>query len=223
MARNPDHYSMISSLQPSMMCSLCEVIGRGVHFNAYAAVGGQEIKYGLISTSALLCDLWTWENMFIAGRLHKPVLVLAEDAIINDAVRANLDFALAAALLLLPEQFSSQALMESICGLSYTGDIRMTWGEDRQKVQRIVRGSWPDLIKTFLPRLKDTVGCAAELSLKHTSDTLCNLEWDAVMEQKVGLPQTELLLSFLPQGLQNSLNKTPNRHYWADAVQLHVL
>ncbi len=141
----------------------------------------QEIKYGLISTSALLCDLWTWENMFIAGRLHKPVLVLAEDAIINDAVRANLDFALAAALLLLPEQFSSQvcafrqrmrsvsqictlsnhdtilkpqALMESICGLSYTGDIRMTWGEDRQKVQRIVRGSWPDLIKTFLPRLK---------------------------------------------------------------------
>ncbi len=23
------------------MCSLCEVIGRGVHFNAYATVGGQ--------------------------------------------------------------------------------------------------------------------------------------------------------------------------------------
>lgn len=47
-----------------------------------------------------------------------------------------------------------QALMESICGLSYTGDIRMTWGEDRQKVQRIVRGSWPVLTKTFLPQLK---------------------------------------------------------------------
>ncbi len=141
----------------------------------------QEIKYGVISTSALLRDLWTWENLFIAGRLHKPVLILTEDAVITDAVRANLDSALAAALLLLPERFSSQvcafrermcsvsqictlsisdiilkvqALMESVCGLSYTGDIRMAWGEDQQKVRRIVRGSWPDLIMSFLPRLK---------------------------------------------------------------------
>ena len=44
--------------------------------------------------------------------------------------------------------------MESVCGLSYTGDIRMTWGEDRRKVQRIVQGSWPVLMTAFLPSLK---------------------------------------------------------------------
>ena len=43
-----------------------------------------------------------------------------------------------------------QALMEAICGLSYTGDIRMRWGEDRQKVQRIAEGSWSPLAQMFL-------------------------------------------------------------------------
>ena len=47
-----------------------------------------------------------------------------------------------------------QALMESICGLSYIGDIRMAWGEDRHKIQRIVQGSWAALLRTFLPQLK---------------------------------------------------------------------
>ena len=49
--------------------------------------------------------------------------------------------------------------------------------------------------------LQDKIGCAAELSFKCTSDNLSNLGWDAVMEQNSGLPQTELLLSFLPQVL----------------------
>ena len=131
-----------------------------------------------------------------------------------------------------------QALMESICGLSYTGDIRMTWGEDRQKVQRIVQGSWPVLIRTFLPHLKvcnplgpcefryvqellwsmseeddiaqtvcgdapllfqGAIGKAAELGIRSASHTFCNLTADAVLEQNPGLPQTRLLLSFLPQ------------------------
>ena len=127
----------------SQMCSLCEVAGRGVHFNPYARVGGQvgersssgvhlssqqqdlqfcseifklacnmrtlqEIKYGVVSTSALIRDLWTWDNLFMAGRLQKPVLVVANDSIFDDALTTNLDSALAAALLLLPAQFSSQ-------------------------------------------------------------------------------------------------------------------
>ena len=47
-----------------------------------------------------------------------------------------------------------QALMECICGLSYIGDIRMTWAEDRRKIERIVQGSWPALVNTFLPQLQ---------------------------------------------------------------------
>ena len=68
----------------------------------------QDIKYGVISMSALLRDLWTWDSLFMAGRLHKPVHVLADDPLLDKAMRANSDSALAAALLLLPAQFSSQ-------------------------------------------------------------------------------------------------------------------
>jgi hypothetical protein len=148
----------------------------------------QNIKYGVMSTSALLHDLWTWDDFFMAGRLHKPVLHFVRDHLVDRAVRANLDSALAAALLCLPANFTyqvgcitlpshcrkaplqnvrirpscqsdkalhhRQALMETICGLSYTGDIRMRWGEDRQKVQRIVQGSWSSLTHLFLPQLQ---------------------------------------------------------------------
>ncbi len=71
----------------------------------------QDIKYGTVSTTALTRDLWTWDSMFMAGRLQKPVLVLVEDALINTAMSANLESALAAALLFLPAQFTSQ-----VCG-----------------------------------------------------------------------------------------------------------
>ncbi len=59
--------------------------------------------------------------------------------------------------------------------------------------------SYTTLCDDGLLPLQETIGCAAELSINCTSDTMCNLKWDAVMEQNSGLPQTELLLSFLPQ------------------------
>ena len=46
----------------------------------------------------------------------------------------NLRAALTAALLLLPETFNDQQLLETIVGLSYTGDVRMGLAEDNRKV-----------------------------------------------------------------------------------------
>lgn len=55
--------------------------------------------------------------------------------------RKNLQGALTAALLLLPEEFTEEDLYATICGLSYTGDVRMLFAEDKQKVRKIVQGS----------------------------------------------------------------------------------
>lgn len=70
----------------------------------------QAIKYGVVSTSTLLRDLWKWDSFYVAGRLHKPVLFLTRDADIDRAAAANIAAALAAALLLLPARFTAKVL-----------------------------------------------------------------------------------------------------------------
>ena len=47
-------------------------------------------------------DLVTWETLYVAGRMHKPVATLASDTRVATAADANLRAALACALLLLP-------------------------------------------------------------------------------------------------------------------------
>ena len=62
----------------------------------------QTVKYGVIDTARLVRDLLTWETLYVAGRMHKPVATLAADDRVATAADANLRSALAAALLLLP-------------------------------------------------------------------------------------------------------------------------
>ena len=68
----------------------------------------QTIKYGVVGADVLLRDLRTWDTLYIAGRLHKPVLHLRRDAELTAAAEANVASALAAGLLLLPGRFSTE-------------------------------------------------------------------------------------------------------------------
>lgn len=79
----------------------------------------------MVSAAAAAADLRHWTALYIAGRLHKPVLALRPPPPpLAAAQAANLAAALRAALLLLPERFSSGQLLQAICGLSYAGDVR---------------------------------------------------------------------------------------------------
>ena len=69
----------------------------------------------------LFRDLTEWETLYLAGRLHKPVRILRDDARINLASRKNLRSAVRTALLLLPNQFTEEELFHTIAGLSYRG------------------------------------------------------------------------------------------------------
>lgn len=98
------------------------------------------IKYGVISLATLCRDLLTWDALYIAGRLQKPVITLKSHAAVEAAQEANLESAVRSALLTLPERFTLRQMLRTLCGLSYTGDFRMSVAEDSRKIERIVDG-----------------------------------------------------------------------------------
>ena len=48
-------------------------IGAGVYFNPMVPWGGRLIKYGVVEASRAQRDLEHWTDLYVSGRLHKPV------------------------------------------------------------------------------------------------------------------------------------------------------
>ncbi|GAA5886395.1 hypothetical protein JCM5296_001894 [Sporobolomyces johnsonii] len=158
MQQNPQHYSGLMRLLGSNAVTWLQEKGLGaeVWFNVEVEVNGKIVKYGVISIDALCRDMLDWETLYISGRTQKPVRILSDDARVRLANQVNLASALRTALLLLPESFTEVQLFETIAGLSYIGDFRMTVGENPHKVRNIVaaqlpafRGLYGGLLKSF--------------------------------------------------------------------------
>jgi len=139
---NPDDYSFVRRFGPEKIAALQETsFGAKVYFNTLVRTSESHlIKYGVISTEALITDLLDWTSLYCAGRLHKPVAYLtdASNEELKSAMKVNLENAVHTALLLLPEQFNEFQLYSTITGLSYTGDVRMGIAENDNKVVNIV-------------------------------------------------------------------------------------
>mmetsp|Transcript_11264 Transcript_11264/g.24264 ORF Transcript_11264/g.24264 Transcript_11264/m.24264 type:complete len:394 (-) Transcript_11264:610-1791(-) len=152
-AKNPEHYSWLarSSYGHHVVCGIAQHVGVGVHFNTLVPLEGQMVKYGVVDAAALEDDLLTWRHLYVAGRMHKPVLTLVQDSTVLAAQQSNITSAAASALLMLPQGFSTEDLLRTICGLSYHGDVRMGVAEDPHKINRIVQGSRQLLEGMYLP------------------------------------------------------------------------
>ncbi|XP_010375589.1 phosphatidate cytidylyltransferase, mitochondrial isoform X1 [Rhinopithecus roxellana] len=139
--KNWRHYSFLKVLGPKIITSIQNNYGAGVYYNSLIMCDGRLIKYGVISTNILIEDLLNWNNLYIAGRLQKPVKIISmnEDVTLRAALDRNLKSAVTTAFLMLPESFSEEDLFIEIAGLSYSGDFRMVVGEDKTKVLNIVK------------------------------------------------------------------------------------
>lgn len=155
--RNPSHYSLMRLLGPKLVTNFQTSFGGArIYYNTHVKVGSRLIKYGVISTENLKQDLLDWRWLYVAGRLHKPVLeVIHPSEEVSNNVYENRRSALQAALLLLPDSFEISQLWETIVGLSYTGDFRMHIAEDKDKVKKIVQGCSDHINEVYQPLLDE--------------------------------------------------------------------
>jgi translocator assembly and maintenance protein 41 len=137
---NPNHYSSLIPLGYKSVAAFQDRIPAHFWFNAYVPVptanaNGRLMKYGVINKANAVNDLTHWNNLYIAGRLHKPVRIVVPNKHFDEALRTNRSHAVNTSLLMLPERFSEVDLYLMIASLSYTGDIRMHFGENPKKVR----------------------------------------------------------------------------------------
>lgn len=137
---NPTHYSALQHLGPGLVTRVQQDCGARVYYNSLVKHRGRLMKYGIISVDDLIDDLNHWRTLYISGRLHKPVrmITMSNDWRLTSALDRNLRHATRTALLCLPESFSEVDFYLQVASLSYMGDFRMTFGEDRNKVDNIV-------------------------------------------------------------------------------------
>lgn len=170
-----DHYSGLASLGSGAVSYVQDKMGAGVYFNTHVVVNGILIKYGVVNIDALCHDLTEWDTLYLAGRLHKPVKILRDDARVRLANQINLLSALRTALLLLPDRFTELELYNTIAGISYLGDPRMTLPtENPQKVSNIVGNNLPNFRRLYTPLIEN-------LSNVEFDDPRCtepHWEWD---------------------------------------------
>ncbi|KAF3766976.1 hypothetical protein M406DRAFT_24868, partial [Cryphonectria parasitica EP155] len=147
-----DHYSGLGSLGSAAVSYVQDHMGAGVYFNTHVVVNGILIKYGVVNIDSLCRDLTDWDTLYLAGRLHKPVKILRDDARVRLANQMNLLSALRTALLLLPEKFTELELYNTVAGISYLGDPRMTLPtENPQKVSNIVGNNIANFQRLYNP------------------------------------------------------------------------
>lgn len=150
MQQFPGHYPLYSRALGSSYISKVQEISPGVWFNPYVTIEGVTIKYGVTTVDNLCADLLNWRTLYLAGRMHKPLRIIKDDARVRLTQQVNLTSGVRAALLTLPESFSETELFERIAGISYTGDPRMMLpAENRGKVTNIVSKQGPQFRELY--------------------------------------------------------------------------
>ncbi|KAJ4978975.1 hypothetical protein NE237_009755 [Protea cynaroides] len=198
--KNREHYAswMIHLGGAKLITQVADEIGVGVHFNPFVPYDDKLIKYGVVRMHDLVQDILNWERFYLSGRLQKPVHILVDNLNIENLNSVNLRAATSAALLLSPSKFSEEDLYAKICSLSYMGDLRMLFAEDRNKVKKIVQGQFNLFQKMYKPFL-DEYAAKDLLIFSSTGGNLVDLTQDS------SLSATRALVSSLPPTVSSEM------------------
>lgn len=175
------HYSGLGSLGSGAVSYVQDRMGAGVYFNTHVVVNGILIKYGVVNIDTLCRDLTDWDTLYLAGRLHKPVKILRDDARVRLANQMNLLSALRTALLLLPERFTELELYNTLAGISYLGDPRMTLPtENPQKVSNIVGNNLANFQRLYNPLIENLPNLSFDSGDSNSFNRLLRQDMDPV-------------------------------------------
>lgn len=210
LSTNPWDYSWISRLLWVDFITWLQRRWAWIYYNPYVEYAWNNIKYWVISKNDLIIDLKEWENLYVAGRLHKPVMILQSDPQIQNAINENLSHALNVALLLLPENFDERMLFEMITSISYMWDSRMKYWENPKKVANIVAKNteWFNLLYSQILSWESYVA---------------RLNW-WLFQQDISSTRNEFLVNVLPQNLKKwiHINWTITREELSRQIKLRV-
>lgn len=224
---NSSHYSAVRVMGSSVISKIQTHFGARVYCNTLIPMeDGSTIKYGVVTTSDLNSDLNDWTYLYLAGRLHKPVEVLHAPVLdIQNSIATNFANALHVSLLLLPERFTYFDLFYTIANLSYAGDFRMIFGENKDKVKNIVAPQLPDFRDLYMPTLKGFSRCLT-LPMDESGQLLQDKSEAATLYHLQHLPKTlndQLLLEKHPKlsgdpNLPQIVQKNVNKIVWNSSV-----
>nr|XP_027089630.1 phosphatidate cytidylyltransferase, mitochondrial-like [Coffea arabica] len=132
---NRNHYAswLVHFGGARLIAGVADDIGVGVHFNPFVSLNDKMYKYGVVRMDDLINDILGWQRFYLCGRLQKPVNIIMDSLDLENLNHINLRAATSAALLLLPSKFTEEDLYAKICSLSYMGDLRMLFAEDKNK------------------------------------------------------------------------------------------
>ncbi|KAI6240267.1 Phosphatidate cytidylyltransferase, mitochondrial [Aphelenchoides fujianensis] len=152
---NPRHYSAIRWLRTGALYNYQRYFGARVFYNTRVRSCGRLIKYGVIDSKDLAEDLLEWRYLYVAGRMHKPIVDVMRP---NETMAANIEEnrrnALQVALLQIDETFTLTELFRRIARISYDGDFRQKLGEDKNKIEKVVAGAHTHFSEIYVPMLE---------------------------------------------------------------------
>ncbi|KAK9063470.1 hypothetical protein SSX86_017340 [Deinandra increscens subsp. villosa] len=220
---NRVHYAswMASLGGAKLITKAADQIGVGVHFNPFVSWNDKMYKYGVVRMDDLLEDMLSWKRFYLGGRLQKPVRIIVDNVEVTNANLINLRAASSAALLLLPSKFTEvlltllflnlvkiditlilvlmqRELYAKICSLSYMGDLRMLFAEDKNKVTKIVEGQF-ELFRNMYKPLVEEYSTKQLLRLSSCGHHQMNISQDC------SLSATSSIVSFLPESVRSQM------------------